>query len=329
MFQIDPIMKTAVVLFSGVLAVMSLTSCLHLRAKTGGEQDTASIEKEVSDDEAIEQLVMRWNEAVNSNDFDQLKDVFAMTVFLYTRNMTAEEAARTHQDAKNKTPGFRQEIVGDVSISNIDGTKKRVEFTKATYSDKKGNKTYPCYFEVEKRNGIWKITKESDEVTDSNLAKRKSQIPSDAVQGDFDGDGTEEYVWITGKKDSDGYYINPRLKSDNPTFDGLKWPGEGINVELTNFGKLHGDTRDYLGAIPYGMAGAWRVQYTYTFTSGSWKEALDPFSAYIALDDEPVRVKRIASRPGYVTIYYNDMDLVASNDPDPLRLIPATKRLKY
>ena len=134
-----------------------------------------------------------------------------------------------------------------------------------------------------------------------------AKIPSDAIKGDFDGDGKQEYVWIEARRGADDFPIGPiRLCSNNPRLNGHKWTKDYYGVWLVNLGKLGSSGRDYLGAIPHGQAGTWLSFETLTNISGSWKPALKPFTIWLD-DDNDKRVVK-SKRNGYVTIIYNIMN---------------------
>ncbi len=80
------------------------------------------------------------------------------------------------------------------------------------------------YLRLIKINNEWKITEEGDSKpkTTSNTTETKKEsydskeevvsssvsIPKDAVKGDFNGDGNEEYAWLEAPEISDGEWAN-------------------------------------------------------------------------------------------------------------------------
>ena len=131
-----------------------------------------------------------------------------------------------------------------------------------------------------------------------------AKIPSDAIKGDFDGDGKQEYVWIEAKHDYDGLPIGTvRLRSTNSKLNGLKW-NDGANHDLINLGKLGSTSRDYLGAIGSGHS-TWCSFETWCISGGQWKKAIDTFTVWLGDENERRVIK--SNRKGYVTILYNDM----------------------
>lgn len=150
------------------------------------------------------------------------------------------------------------------------------------------------------------MTIEAKTPASKTQSKKAASIPSDAIKGDFDGDGKTEYVWIEAKRGADDFPIGPlRLRSNNPRLNGYKWTNR-YGVSLINLGKLGNSNRDYLGAIPYGQMGVWMTFETLTHVSGNWKAALKPFTIWLGDENERRVVK--SKRSGYATIIYNIMN---------------------
>lgn len=291
----------------------SLTSCTPSGNNTDREPTQTApkeiaIDRNTTDDDIIRTLLTDWNNSLNNRDEHASQKVYADIVFYYTGDISGQECARLRVERASSDPTWHQEIITEPMITDLGGGKKSVEFTKQSDSSK-GIHTHRAYLIVEKTGREWKITKESDAVTDKNVAKRKVSIPDDAIVGDFDGDGTTEHVWIEAKFDSEGYSTTPlRLRSDNPALGTYTWDKGLMGVILVNVGQLSGTGKDFLQAMPHGMS-TWVTVQTLVSTDGEWKHAIPNFTAWTG-NEEYLRVKP-AGRPGYVTIIYNNMD-----DPD-------------
>ena len=142
----------------------------------------------------------------------------------------------------------------------------------------------------------------------STAKKSSNVVKSSVVIGDFDGDGKPDKIWTEGRYDRDGYAIgNIKLCSDNPKLGGMTW-SDIMGVDLINLGRLGEGPADLLGVIPYAMS-TWCGFYTYVFSGGKWRAALEPFTVWLGDEDSPFGVVKAKSgRNGFVGIYFNDMD---------------------
>lgn len=138
------------------------------------------------------------------------------------------------------------------------------------------------------------------------------RIPEDAVQGDFDGDGTSEYVWLvppeidsTGESCADGCISY--LTSSNPALKpyALK---QSLGGELTTFHHLGAGRRDYLGILPSWFTSCWSAYYVLTYRPGGWQRGVDPFSTHCnQWEADVVPIARDSAHPGHVLVRYTDM----------------------
>ncbi len=140
-------------------------------------------------------------------------------------------------------------------------------------------------------------------------------VPKDAIQGDFDGDGTPEYVWLvppaidsTGE-DCVGSCVS-YLTSSNPRLRpyALK---QSIGGELTKFTGLGPGRRDYLGILPQWFTSCWASYYVLTYQPGGWGEAVPAFSTHCnQWEDRVVPIAPDSAHPGHVIVRYSEF----SND---------------
>lgn len=269
--------------------------------QTGNESETKSFPGERA---KILEVVNRWNKSLNLRDENISMSVFADEVFFYTKTLSAAECTRARINAAMSDPTWEQSIISDISLETNDDGSVMATFTKQS-SGKKGKHTYPAYLILKKYGEDWKIIHESDKLTDRNVTKKRARIPSDAIRGDFDGDGKIDRVWIEGKYDSEGYALGPmRLRSDNEALNNLAWDDATRGVTLVNLGDLNGTNRDFLGAIPL-YDSTWTVFRTYAFKEGKWKSVVPEFVIWMGNED----INRVwkSSRKGYVVISTNDM----------------------
>ncbi|GAB3638308.1 hypothetical protein GCM10027422_38980 [Hymenobacter arcticus] len=153
------------------------------------------------------------------------------------------------------------------------------------------------------------------------------KIPEDAVRGDFDGDGTAEYVWLvppaidSSGEDCVGECVS-RLRCSNPALQpyGLK---QSIGGELTVFHHLGAGRRDYLGIAPAWFTSCWSSYYVLTYRAGGWQYGVEPFSTHCdQWEAGVVPIARDSAHTGHVLIRYTDMareDFAVITKSVPLR----------
>lgn len=151
--------------------------------------------------------------------------------------------------------------------------------------------------------------------------------PKDAVQGDFDGNGTLEYVWLvppaldsTGEDCVGG--CASRLLCSNPALRPFTLK-QSIGGELTVFHHLGAGRRDYVGILPQWFTSCWSSYYVLTYRPGGWQPGVVPFSTHCnQWEANVVPIARDPAHAGHVLIRYTDMattDFAVKTKSVPLR----------
>jgi hypothetical protein len=160
--------------------------------------------------------------------------------------------------------------------------------------------------------GNWKINTEGDDVTDANLAKRTQKAYScESVQGDFNGDGVIESVWLVPPKvnEEEGECIGDcvaYMRFSNQSLAEITI-SDCIGGVPENLGDLNGDGSDELGLLPYWFTSCWREYYVWTWNYGNWRYLVDPIMTHCDLWDEGSRpIERDRSQFGRVTIHFSE-----------------------
>lgn len=254
---------------------------------------------------ALTKTVEKWNEATNLRDQNSLEELFAPQVYFYTLELSGAEAARQKVSRANSDPTWGQKIISDIEIEVLDDGSFKTSFTKQSDSSK-GTHTYRAYLIWKNLNGKWVIIRESDLLTDQNQEKH-SKIPDNAISGDFDGDGKTDHLWIEARYDDNDYIQGKaKLRSDNKALEGLTFEAtRGVYIE--NLGRFSDSKIDFLGVIP-AYDSAFTQYYTYAFSTGRWIKPIAEFSYWENDDDTKRVVKPKSGRPGYVGIYFNDLN---------------------
>ncbi len=132
------------------------------------EEDTS--QKAPKDDvSVIKEQVQKWNECLAKRDLKTLSSFYADTVILYGIRVSKKEAIESKQKFLTKYPDFTQSITGDIRAQQIKDETYTVFFPKKSiYNGKaslvEGRMTFS------KISDEWKITTESDDVTDKRLS---------------------------------------------------------------------------------------------------------------------------------------------------------------
>ena len=161
------------------------------------------------------------------------------------------------------------------------------------------------------------------EINNNGENNNENAIPSDAVEGDFDGDGTTEYVWLVPPKfpevqnednfgECDGL-CECYLKFSNDKIPPIKLE-DCIGGAPVKEGDLNNDGADEVGILPQWWTSCWRNYQVYTLRNNKWKYVVAPFPTHCNQWEEGVdAIKKDNSKQGYVIIHYSlftDEDIV-------------------
>jgi hypothetical protein len=209
-----------------------------------------------------------------------------------------------------KNPDYYQQIYGNITKEKLNDTVVRCTFIKRTTLNQK-TKDYPAYLIFTKRQGQWKITTESDLVTDKNLAVSKEvKIPKDAIKGDFDGDGVLDYAWLVPPKSSECEFCmgncSSYIRFSNTAIPAIKIE-DCIGGTPTNLGDLNKNGSDEIGILPMWCTSCWRSYKVYTIKNNSWIFAVEPFSTHCNQWEEGIKPIEVDfNKEGYVLVRYSE-----------------------
>ncbi|MBO7134295.1 MAG: hypothetical protein J6W06_09090 [Bacteroidales bacterium] len=245
-------------------------------------------------------LVGKWNDANSTKDVGILSNLYSQSVMYYGMRMEKNECIENKLAFFNKKPDFKQEITGEVKVENISADEVKCSFTKTVTVDGKTT-DYPSYLQFRKVGDEWKISVESDLVTDENLAKRaekKKSILTQQMGERTDVDGTYDFNG-DGKKES-CYILEPKKYDDEDHF--MECEGECAclimfsdsnipPIEVENciggnphiLGDLDGNGTCEIGIWPWWWTSCWHTFYIYTLVNGEWEYFVEPFSVHCNL----------------------------------------------
>lgn len=140
------------------------------------------------------------------------------------------------------------------------------------------------------------------------------KLPEGAVKGDFDGDGTAEYVWLVPPEgvDADDMACKGEctsyLRFSKAKFPAITHPN-CIGGTPTNLGDLNEDGDDEIGLLPEWFTSCWMNYFVYTYRAGQWRPLVKPFATHCnQWEDEVKPIEKDPGKKGFVVIRYTDMD---------------------
>jgi len=125
------------------------------------------------EEERCQKIVMSWNEAHNTNNMILFSDLFTEAVNFYHTILPKKILIQKKVDLLKKYPDFKQQIIGEILTEKLNENEVKCSFTKEVTINRKVT-DYPSYLILKKFDENWKISVESDLVTDKNIEKKKS-----------------------------------------------------------------------------------------------------------------------------------------------------------
>lgn len=176
-----PKKRTSVVLIGlgAALSVLLLMATISYFTSSDsdnhGNNTTAAYSPVMTDEYQIKAIAKKWNAYHQEQNANGLATLYGNEVYYYHEYYTPGEISESKRTLFLKNPEFWQDIY-HLECSFSDKETAKVTFSKEVMTTIAGNPTtYPSYLIMSKIDGRWKITTESDEVTDANLAKRSKK----------------------------------------------------------------------------------------------------------------------------------------------------------
>jgi len=287
-----------------------LTIVLFL-ASCGG---TSRPEKAKVKDQAPDfvELVNKWNNAHNAKDVDLFKKLYASKVNFYQSELTNDICVSKKSSLLKTYEDFKQTIIGEIEIEYISDTEVKCSFTKKASWD--GNtEQYPSYLIFVKIGSDWKISTESDLLTDSNIEKMRNKNKSDKIAINFGK--KHETMWLDYPKfietETEEYYSDCYgpcecwIKFSDPLVPAIKIEN-CIGGTPVNEGDLNGDGCDEIGILPEWWTSCWHEYKVYTLKNNKWELLV---SATTHCDQWEKGVDCVSidkSKPGYIIVKYSE-----------------------
>ncbi|PLX05929.1 MAG: hypothetical protein C0596_15630 [Marinilabiliales bacterium] len=301
-------MKKIVLFISGAILLFAFfLSCNNGSKKNAERNENKKVE---NTEDAIKSIVIAWNDAHNNKDFDEFIELYNENVEFYKASLDGTECAQKKENLLEKYSDFQQSI-GKIDFEKIKDDEYKCSFNK-TVKVNGDTHEYPSYLVVVKTESGWKISEESDLITDENIAKMNS--PEYAIPGDFNSDGALEYMWLE----------QPEFPKNEESFGEcvgdcncvIKFSDKNIppiEIEMciggypVNEGDLDGDGTYEIGILPYWWTSYWKAYYVYTLKNGKWEYLVDPIDTHFSQWKKGTDVIcKTKGKPGYVTISYTD-----------------------
>lgn len=293
-------MKTKLFAITTLLLALIAWSCNSPKSSENDETNNTEVisETETTSCTDFATLVGQWCDAHNTKDVAVLSNIYDQNVMFYGSPMDKNECIENKLAFFKKKPDFKQEATGEVAIENISVNEVKCSFNKRVSVDGKTT-DYPSYLHFRKTGDDWKISVESDLITDENLAKRAEKKNLNQEMGDrHDVPGTYDFNG-DGKKES-CYLLEPKKYNDEDHF--MECEGEcnclimfsdsnipPIEVEYCIGGKpkiygdLDGNGTIEIGIWPWWWTSCWHTFYIYTLVNGEWEYFVEPFSVHCNL----------------------------------------------
>ena len=280
-----------------ILGLIFITVCAVYLVSCNGCSD----KKDKLTNKSFAELVSIWNEANSKKDVATLSAMYDSVVHFYQYKYTLQECIDSKNKYFEKHPQFIQTIEGQVFADTLSEGVVRVNFTKQVVLEDE-IKSVPAYLIFKNYNGVWKISAESDLETD-RILQSSGQIPSNAVEGDYNGDGILDYMWLEIPE-------NPkeicRIRFSGPIPPIIVNTCMGGNP--VNEGDLNLDGKDEVGILPVWESSCWMGYFVYTFKNNQWVELIEPVSTHcMQWEKEIAPIVKDTVNEGYIFVNYSEL----------------------
>ena len=133
---------------------------------------------------------------------------------------------------------------------------------------------------------------------------------SDTIEGDFNGDGKKERMWLNPPKLS----ATDQFECDGPctgyiTFSDATIPAipmeDCIDGSPVNEGDLNEDGADDVGMLPGWFTSCWHQYHVFSFRKGEWINVVNPFDTHCTQWEDGVDAVSVdKNKPGHVIVRY-------------------------
>jgi hypothetical protein len=125
----------------------------------------------------LETLTESWTASLNLKDASIVRSFYADTVYYYGGRIGFENVLEQQRAYFNSNPDYHQKITDYTGEEKLPDGSWRVHITKEVTAGGK-TATIPSELIYEKRNGIWKIVSESDNITELSKAMKQDSFLS-------------------------------------------------------------------------------------------------------------------------------------------------------
>ena len=148
-----------------IMIIFVLASC-------NSSQDNRS--NTIANTARIKELTMNWNECLVKQDINTLNSLYAEQVSLYGTSISKFQAIKNKEGFFEKHPDFNQSITGDITVIKVTENQFKAIFPKRSSFNGQTNDV-KGYLLFDRVDNDWKITNESDEITDKHASKQSSK----------------------------------------------------------------------------------------------------------------------------------------------------------
>ncbi len=121
-------------------------------------------------------LLKRWNEGINRHAAQETASCFGEVAFYFTDCLEKAEIAKNLNSTFKKNPQYKQTLT-DLRVEVVNENHVEIYFNKNVKTSANAQvKTYPSYLVFDYYDGSATIKKESDKVTDANVAKKAKNV---------------------------------------------------------------------------------------------------------------------------------------------------------